>query len=148
LTSVRIHRDLVCEHGFAAQYHSVRRFVAKLNEKTEWPVRRLEVEPGSEAQVDFGVGAPIQVGDGRLRRPWVLRVVLSASRKGYSEAVLHQTTEGFVGALENAFRYLGGVPRTIVIDNLKAAVAQADWYDPEVHPKLSAAADSRRIMAR
>ena len=23
-----------------------------------------------------------------------------------------------------------------VIDNLKAAVARADWYDPEVHPKL------------
>jgi transposase len=23
-----------------------------------------------------------------------------------------------------------------VIDNLKAAVAQADWYDPDVHPKI------------
>jgi len=26
----------------------------------------------------------------------------------------------------------------ISIDNLKAAVQQADWYDPEVHPKLQA----------
>jgi len=28
------------------------------------------------------------------------------------------------------------VPKRLVIDNLKAAVARADWYDPEVHPKL------------
>lgn len=29
-----------------------------------------------------------------------------------------------------------GVPRTLVIDNLKAAVQRSDWHDPEVHPKL------------
>lgn len=136
LTAARIHQDLVREHGFTAHYHSVRRFVAKLRARIELPVRRLEVEPGSEAQVDFGVGASIQDSDGRVRRPWVLRVVLSASRKAYSEAVWQQTTDGFVSALENAFRFFGGVPKTIVIDNLKAAVLKADWYDPEVHPKL------------
>ena len=38
--------------------------------------------------------------------------------------------------LENAFHYFGGVPKRLVIDNLKAAVARADWYDPEIHPKL------------
>jgi hypothetical protein len=26
--------------------------------------------------------------------------------------------------------------RTIVIDNLKAGVLQADWYDPELNPKI------------
>ncbi len=28
------------------------------------------------------------------------------------------------------------MPKRLVIDNLKAAVARGDWYDPEVHPKL------------
>ena len=74
--------------------------------------------------------------DGRRRRPWVFRVVLSHSRKAYSEAVWRQTTEAFLQCLENAFHHFGGVPRALVLDNLKAAVAQADWYDPEVHPKL------------
>ena len=74
--------------------------------------------------------------DGKRRRTWVFRIVLSHSRKGYSEAVLHQSTEAFIGALENSFRYFGGTPKTLVIDNLKAAVKQADWYDPEIHPKL------------
>ena len=57
-------------------------------------------------------------------------------RKGYSEVVWQQSTEAFIGALENAFRFFGGAPRTLVIDNLKAAVKRGDWYDPEVHPKL------------
>lgn len=47
-----------------------------------------------------------------------------------------QSTECFIGCLENAFRHFGGVPKRLVIDNLKAAVARGDWYDPEIHPKL------------
>lgn len=136
LSAQRIHQDLVREHGFTAEYHSVRRFVRRLLKKTELPVRRIEVEPGAEAQIDFGTGAPVRGENGKLRRPWVFRIVLSASRKGYSEAVWRQSTEAFLGALENAFRFFGGVPRTLVIDNLKAAVQRGDWYDPEVHPKL------------
>jgi hypothetical protein len=46
----------------------------------------------------------------------VFRVVLSHSSKGYSEAVWQQTTEAFIWALENAFRYFGGVTHTVVID--------------------------------
>jgi hypothetical protein len=38
--------------------------------------------------------------------------------------------------LENAFWHFGGVPKTLVPDNLKAAVLKADWYDPDLNPKL------------
>jgi transposase len=79
--------------------------------------------------VDFGTGAWIVDSAGKRRRPWVLRIVLSHSRKAYSEAVYRQTTEEFIKVLENAFHYFGGVPRALVIDNLRAAVRQADWYD-------------------
>lgn len=136
LSAQRIHQDLVAEHGFPAKYPSVRRFVAKLRATRELPVRRMEVPAGEEAQVDFGTAAPVKTPDGRTRRPWVFRIVLSHSRKGYSEAVWRQSTESFVTALENAFRHFGGVPKTLVIDNLKAAVKKGDWYDPEIHPKL------------
>ena len=68
--------------------------------------------------------------------PHLFRAVLSASRKGYSEAVWRQTSESFIRCLENAFRSFGGVPKTLVIDNLRAAVTRADWYDPELNPKV------------
>jgi transposase len=141
LTAQRIWQDLVDECGFSAKYHSVRRYVSKLQIKTPQLVRRMEVAAGEEAQIDFGTGAWITTtdavtGKSKRRRTWVFRIVLSHSRKGYSEAVFHQSTEAFIGALENAFHYFGGTPKTLVIDNLKAAVKQADWYDPEIHPKL------------
>lgn len=137
LDAVRIRQDLAEEHGESApSYYSVRRFVARLKRKTPLPFRRLETEPGEEAQVDFGSGAPVRTADGKTRRPWIFRIVLSYSRKAYSEAVWHQSTESFIQCLENAFRYFGGSVKRLVIDNLKAAVARADWYDPEIHPKL------------
>jgi transposase len=136
LTGQRIHQDLVEGHGFAASYSSVRRFLQHLDQSRPLPFRRLEVLPGEQAQVDFGTGAPIQSADSQRHRPQVFRVVLSFSRKAYSEVVYHQTTENFLRCLENAFWHFGGVPQTLVIDNLKAAVTQADWYDPEVHPKM------------
>ena len=96
------------------------------------PFRRMEVSPGFEAQVDFGTGAPVVGSDGKRRRTHVLRVVLSHSRKGYSEAVFTQSTDDFIGCLENAFEHFGGVAHTLVIDNLKAAVIKADWFDPKL----------------
>jgi len=136
LEAVRIQQDLAAEHGGAApSYYSVRRYVAKLRKRTPLPFRRMETEPAEEAQVDFGAGAAVTC-DGKLRRPWIFRIVLSYSRKGYSEVVWRQTSEAFMACLENAFHHFGGVPRRLVIDNLKAVVARGDWYDPEVHPQL------------
>jgi transposase len=100
------------------------------------PVRRMESPPGFEAQVDFGTGAPVIGPDGRRRTTHVLRVVLLHSRRGSSEAVFTQSTDDFTRCLENAFEHFGGVPHTIVIDNPKAGVLQADWFDPELTPKL------------
>jgi len=136
LSCRRIYQDLVDEHAFGGSYYSVRRFARRLDQSQPVPFRRMEVLPGTEAQVDFGTGAVILSPDSGRRRCHVIRVVLSYSRKAYSEVVYHQTTEEFLRCLENAFWYFGGVPQIIVIDNLKAAVGQADWYDPDLHPKI------------
>lgn len=92
--------------------------------------------PGEEAQLDFGQGAWVVDTAGKRRRPQLFRLVLSHSRKGYSEVCWRQDTESLIRALENAFRALGGVPRTLVPDNLKAAVLRPDWAEPELAPKL------------
>jgi len=135
LSAQRIWQDLVAEEDFDGSYSSVKRFVCRLGASTPLPFRRMECEPGHEAQVDFGSGAWI-VQDGKKRRAHVLRIILSHSRKGYSEAVLKQDTENFIRVIENAFHAFDGVPKTLVIDNLKAAVTKADWFDPELNPKV------------
>ena len=145
LSCQRIWQDLVGDHDFEGGYDSVKRFVRRVNSAGPLPFRRMECEPGQEAQVDFGTGAPVVIPAGqplpigvktRRRKTHVFRIVLSHSRKAYSEVVYRQTTDDFIRCLENAFHHFGGVPKTLVIDNLKAAVTKADWYDPELNPKL------------
>ena len=138
LSARRIHQDLVAEHGATVGYDSVRRFLKRIGRTRPLPFRRLECAAGQEAQVDFGTGAPVVGADGRRRRTHVFRIVLSHSRKAYSEATFRQTTDDFLGALEHAFEHFGGVPATLVIDNLKAAVKHPDWFDPELVPKVAA----------
>src|SRR3984957_6744664 len=138
LTAQRIHQDLVAEHGFTGKYHSVRRFVSRLEATQELPFRRLECGPGEEAQVDFGTGAPLRPPGSKRQRTHVFRIVLSHSRKAYSEVVTRQTTDNFIRCLENAFWHFGGVPQRLVLDNLRAAVTKADWFDPELNPKVLA----------
>lgn len=67
----------------------------------------------------------------------MFRIVPSYLRKGYREAVMRQDTETFLRCLENGFHYFGGVAAVLNLDNLKAAVLKADWYDPAIHPKLA-----------
>ena len=138
LTAERIHRELRDGFGFGGSYQSVKRFAAQIRQTQPQRVHRLESAPGEEAQIDFGQGPMVKDTQGKKRRTHILRVVLSFSRKGYSEAVLSQNTETFLRSLENAFRHFGGVPKVLNVDNLKAAVLRADWFDPEINPKFEA----------
>ena len=135
LSAQRLFQDLTAEHGFTGSYQSVKRFARQLGATTELPFRRMECAPGEQVQIDFGLGAWIEA-DGKRRRPQLFRAVLGHSRKGYSEVVWRQDTETFLRCIENAFRHFGGVTHTVVIDHLKAGVLAADWYDPELNPKL------------
>ncbi|MCP4602903.1 MAG: IS21 family transposase [Proteobacteria bacterium] len=136
LSCQRIYQDLRDEYDFQGSYYSVRRYANRLEKTAPIPFRRMECLPGEEAQIDFGTGAPVLTSEGTRKRSHVFRIVLSYSRKGYSESVFRQTTDNFLGCIEDAFWHFGGVPKTLVIDNLKAAVKRADWYDPDIHPKI------------
>ena len=136
LSYQRIWQDLA-EAGFTVHYDSLRRFCRRLTRRRALPVRRMECAPGEEAQVDFGSGAPIIASDGKRRKTHVFRIVLSHSRKAYSEPTFTQTTDDFFRCLGKRLpTHFGGVPKTLVIDNLKAAVAHPDWFDPELVPKV------------
>ena len=107
LSARRIYQDLVEQNGFRESYQSVQRFIRKLKAAQPQRIWRVEAQSGEEVQVDFGLGAPIYDEAGRSRRSWVFRMVLSYSRKAYSEAVLRQDTETFLRCLENGLRAFG-----------------------------------------
>jgi len=135
LNATRIWRDLVNDHEFKDGYQSVKRYVAKLKESNPTRVWRMECEPGEEAQIDYGT-LSVEI-EGKRRKIHLLRVILSHSRKGYTEAMPRQDTESFIRGIENALRSFGGVPRLLVIDNLKGGVLKPSLYDPELNPKFA-----------
>jgi transposase len=137
LTAQRVYQDLRLETAFAGSYESVKRYVGKLRQADPKLVWRIEVQPAEEVQVDFGAGPVLTGAEGQRIKTWIFRLVLSHSRKAYTQAVLRQNTETFIRCLESAFHHFGGVSMTVNLDNLKAAVLKFDWADPEFNPKLA-----------
>lgn len=133
LSLQRIWQDLVEEYGYTASYESVKRFARTLPQARR-VVGVYHSAPGEEGQIDFFRGAPTLRGEiGEWQRPWVFRLTLCCSRHGYEEAVWDQQLETFLRLHERAFHDLGGVPRILRHDNLKAAVTRACFYDPDVN---------------
>ena len=58
---------------------------------------------------------------------------LPASDYGFVLFVPSQRTEDFVHATVQCLRHLGGVPKMLVSDNLKAAVVKTDRYEPSLN---------------
>jgi transposase len=134
LTSVLIHRKLVQEKGLKVSYPTVLRFVNSIKQSEVYvPV---EVPPAEEAQVDFGYLGEFYK-DGKKVKLWVFSMQLSFSRYAYYEITTNQTTATFIGSHINAFEFFGGVPKTVKIDNLKAAVLEANFYEPVFQQQYS-----------
>ena len=124
---------LVEEHDFAGSYSSLKRFLRRLDPPEARATLRVEVDPGEEAQVDFGyAGLFLDPERGHVRRAWVFVMTLSYSRHQYAELTFDQTVDTWLRLHRMAFEFIGGVPRRVVLDNLRAAIVHATLYDPEL----------------
>ena len=90
---------------------------------------------GEKLFVDFA-GDTVSMFDGQtgeVREARIFVAVLGASNYTYAEARLSEALPDWIGAHVNALAFLGGVPRAIVCDNLKAGVTTASRYEPGVN---------------
>lgn len=119
--------------GFRGSYSAIWRLVRSLEPRTPDACIRIETVPGEEAQVDFGTaGKLLDPRDGQLKKAWVFVMTLSWSRHQYVEFVFDQEVATWLRCHRHAFEYFGGIPRRLVIDNLKAAIVRATFHDPVV----------------
>lgn len=120
-TAKRIHERLREEYGFDGGYSSVKEYVREQKLTSQEMFVPLAHPPG-EAQADFGEAAAV-IG-GVQRKAHFLAVDLPHSDDAFVKAFPAETAEAFCEGHNAAFRYFGGVPRTIVYDNTKLAVAK------------------------
>jgi transposase len=134
--AVAIWQDLVDDHGFAARYASVRRFVVTLRGSAPAEARVvITTAPGEEGQVDYGDGPMVRErGTGKYRRTRLFVLTLGCSRKSVRLLVWRSSAQIWAELHERAFRRLGGTVRVIVLDNLREGVLTPDIYDPTLNP--------------
>mgnify|MGYP002779509224 CR=1 FL=1 len=146
--AMAIFQDLVDQHGFAGQYNSVKRFVARLRQKEPEQFDRLSFLPGEEMQVDYGEGAPTRVpGSDRYRKPRLFVATLRYSRASFRCVVWKSSHQIWAELHERAFRFFGGCPQYVVLDNLKEGVITPDLYEPELNKVYAATLAHYHVVA-
>jgi len=127
LTGRRIYEEL-CSCGIKTSYATVKSYIASIRKRENICIR-FHTDPGQESQVDFGYVGLTKDNSGKKRKTWVFNMRLSYSRLDYYEKVYDQTVETFIQCHEHAFKYFNGIPKYVKIDNLKAAVLEANFYE-------------------
>ena len=109
------------EAGYDGGHTILKEYIRRVRPPSRPAFLMLSFDPGECAQVDWGSAGLVQVGNTQ-RRLSFFAMVLAYSRMMYVEFVLSETQDQFLSCHEHAFEYFGGVPRSVMIDNLKAGV--------------------------
>ena len=120
-TAKRIFERLRDEHDFSGGYTIVKDYVREKKLGQQEMFVPLEHAPG-DAQADFGE-AWVEIA-GVESKAHYLVIDLPQSDDAFVQAFPAETSEAFCEGHNEAFRYFGGVPRRIVYDNTKLAVAR------------------------
>ena len=94
-------------------------------------------------QTDYaGHTVPIfDLDKGRLIEAQIFVAVLGASSFTFAYASVSQALPDWIEGQCRALAFFGGVPKSIVCDNLKAGVAKALWFEPTINPTFAAMAE-------
>jgi transposase len=96
------------------------------------PTMRQSHVGGEKVFVDFAgdtIGV-VDPGSGEIWQAKLFVACMGASSLVFAEATTSEGLADWLGAHVNLFAALGGVPKFVVCDNLKAAVTNPDRYDP------------------
>lgn len=135
LRATRLHA-MLRERGYPGSAVQVRRYVRTVRPAARAEAFfRLDTLVAEQGQVDWGHFGAIQIGAAR-RVLSCFVLVLSWSRAVYARFALDQTLESFLRGHVEAFAALGGVPRTLLYDNLKSVVLERFGAHIRFHPRL------------
>ncbi len=107
------------------------------------PAMRQTHRAGEKGFVDYSGKKPVVVDPdtGEATEVELFVMVLGASNYTYAEATQTQQSRDFIGSHIRAFEYFGCVPKLLVPDQLRSAVAKPHRYDPELNRTYYAMAE-------
>ncbi len=116
------------KYGYDGQIRIIQTFIKSLTlQKPNEEVVRFETEPSYQAQVDWTI---IRSG----KKPiYGFVMVLGFSRMAFVYFTDNMRQETWQECHVKAFEYFGGVPQTLLYDNLKSVVITRDKYGKNQH---------------
>jgi len=146
VTALKI-AELLARRGVDVPERTVQRYVREVCGRCRGrgpTVRIADGEPGDELQVDFGrLGFLVDPDSGRRRVVHGLVFTACFSRHCFVWLTYRQTTADVIDGFEAAWRFFGGVFRTVVPDNLSAVVDTADPLTPRLNQAFVEYAQAR-----
>lgn len=133
-TAVRIYERLRKELGFVGGESTVRRYVRELEDKGAGVFIPLVFHPGEAAQVDWGEATFYLDGEKTVANLFCFRLCYSCAY--YVAAFPRQKQEAFLEGHVSAFEHFGGVPQTVIYDNLKTAVKEGWGKTAKEHERF------------
>mgnify|MGYP005854289533 CR=1 FL=1 len=133
LSAVRLHQEIAAQ-GFTGGVHTVRRFVATLRAEGRHSARatvRYETAPGEQAQVDWKHVGTFTDAAGRAITVTAFVMVLSFSRTIFTRFVTSMKLEVLIECHLQAFAFFGGIPASILYDNMKQVRLSAGRWNPQ-----------------
>ena len=122
-----VRQELQRVHGLQVSLRTVERAVRPWRQQLEAEARatvRFETPPGRQLQIDFGT-TTVRIGEEPVRvRLFV--ATLGFSRRAFVAAFDHERQSAWLEGLERAFRYFGGVPEEVLVDNARTLVDDHD----------------------
>jgi transposase len=135
---------LLSEEGKRASETQLRRYIRYYfpdygkDKKANSPTVHLVVEPGSQAQVDYAsCGMMIDPLSGKSRKAYAFIMTLSYSRYRFVRFAFSQDIKTWIDCHIRAFQFFGGVPKTVMPDNLLQSITVANLYDPVINRAYS-----------
>ncbi|EQD65219.1 Integrase catalytic region, partial [mine drainage metagenome] len=133
-----IYQRLRDENGLAVGITSFRKYISEQfpdqSQRNKATVLRPVYIAGDEAQIDYGyMGKFYDPVLQKIRRLWVFVMILTYSRYMFVAPVMNLDSYSWIKCHIAAFEFFGGVPKRLVIDNLKTGVSKPDLYDPKIN---------------
>ncbi len=110
-------------------------------------VMRQNHVAGDKLFIDYA-GQTMTVVDqftGEARQVQIFIATLGASSYTYAEATWSQSLPDWIGSHIRAFEFLGGIPNTLVPDNLKSGVKTPHRYEPVINPTYQDLAEHYQV---
>jgi transposase len=128
-----LHHEYLAQHPDGYQYTAFCDRYRAFLKRRDLVMRQPHIA-GDKMFVDYSGKKPsiVDAQTGEVIEVELFIAVLGASSYTFAEASLTQQVHDFIGSHAHAFEFFAGVPRAIVLDNLKSAVIKANYYEPDL----------------